>query len=321
MTIYRSLGAPNYRTQWNSVGIRNAGQSFWTENLNGFNYPVGIYVDQDRTIYVADALNHRIVAWPIHHKASIRVAGAGDGSGDRSHQLNRPMTVIFDSEFEDLFICDFGNRRVVRWPRRQLSNHTRLVAPNKEGQTIIGNIECFGLAMDVKGFLYVTDVVQHEVKRYDRDGNQQETSTVAGGHGRGKGLDQLDYPTYLFIDDQFTLYVSDTNNHRVMKWRRGATKGIIVAGGEKQGTSLGHLTFPRGLWVDVWGYVYVVDQSNNRVMRWKEGVANGTIIAGGKGQGAHPNQLANPQGLFFDYLGNMFVSDCDNHRIQYFTVK
>ena len=309
-------GAPNYRARWKTNAITIAGQSGWTSKLDGFHYPLGICIDPDRTIYVADSANHRIVAWPIHSQVGVHLAGTGR-QGDRPYHLNMPMDVVYSVELDELFICDWGNIRVMRWPRRQLTNQTRLASPNSEGKSIIGNIECFGVALDVQGYLYVANVAKHEVRRYDRDGNDQGTRPVAGGHGKGKGLHQLDYPTYIFVDDQFTLYISDTLNHRVMKWARGASQGSIVAGGQSEGKSLGQLSFPRGLWVDAWGYVYVVDQSNNRVMRWKEGSANGTVIAGGKGQGVKADQLTNPQGLAFDHLGHMFVSDCDNHRIQY----
>jgi hypothetical protein len=34
------------------------------------------------------------------------------------------------------------------------------------------------------------------------------------------------------------LYVSDRDNHRVMKWIKDAKEGIVVAGGNGQGNSL-----------------------------------------------------------------------------------
>lgn len=43
---------------------------------------------------------------------------------------------------------------------------------------------------------------------------------VAGGHGKGNRLDQLDRPTYLCVDQ---------SNNRVMKWAKNAVEGIVVA--------------------------------------------------------------------------------------------
>ncbi|CAF3894376.1 unnamed protein product [Rotaria sordida] len=70
---------------------------------------------------------------------------------------------------------------------------------------------------------------------------------VAGGNGDGVGLNQFKWPTYIFVDQQETVYVSDTDNHRVMKWNKGAKEGIVVAGGQGHGKTLTQLWNPNGL--------------------------------------------------------------------------
>jgi hypothetical protein len=66
------------------------------------------------------------------------------------------------------------------------------------GEAIIENIHCFGLTMDDQNFLYVTDKEKREVRRY-RMGETNGT-VVAGGHGQGSRLNQLDEPNYVFVD-------------------------------------------------------------------------------------------------------------------------
>ena len=113
-----------------------------------------------------------------------------------------------------------GNRRVVRWCRRQGTT---------QGEVIVGNIDCAGLAIDHQRYLYVSDTEKDEVRRYtigDKNG-----IVVAGGNGQGNQLNQLNCPTYLFVDEEQAVYVSDTYNHRVMKWNKDANQGIVVAGG------------------------------------------------------------------------------------------
>ncbi|CAF1299392.1 unnamed protein product [Adineta steineri] len=94
---------------------------------------------------------------------------------------------------------------------------------------------------------------------------------MAGGNGKGDQLNQLNDPRYIFIDEEQSVYVSNTNNHRVMKWRKDAKEGRIVAGGHGEGTNLNQLSSPRGVIVDSLSQIYVADFSNNRVMRWCEG--------------------------------------------------
>jgi len=45
------------------------------------------------------------------------------------------------------------------------------------------------------------------------------------------------------------MYIAENNNHRVMKWLKGAKKGIIVAGGNGVGSDLNQLNAPRGIQV------------------------------------------------------------------------
>ncbi|CAF1220588.1 unnamed protein product, partial [Rotaria magnacalcarata] len=99
--------------------------------------------------------------------------------------------------------------------------------------------------------------------------------------GKGTGLNQLNWPTYIFVDRQQNVYVSDRDNHRVMKWNKGAKEGIVVAGGQGTGSALTQLYYPNGIFVDTLGTLYVADDRNHRVMRWAQGDnKQGTVIVG-----------------------------------------
>ncbi|CAF2058621.1 unnamed protein product, partial [Rotaria magnacalcarata] len=100
--------------------------------------------------------------------------------------------------------------RVVRWSRR---------SGTTQGEVLIDNIACWGLAMDEQRYLYVSDYGKHEVRRYQL--GEEICTLVAGGNGEGAGLNQLDFPGYLFVDRDHSVYVSDYSNHRVMKWVEG----------------------------------------------------------------------------------------------------
>ncbi|CAF1259094.1 unnamed protein product, partial [Rotaria sordida] len=210
-----------------------------------------------------------------------QVVAGGNAKGNRLDQLNEPSDVLSDKETDSLIICD--TRRVVRW-----SHHSGTT----QGEILIDNISCYGLTMDDQRYLYISDYKKHEVRRYqigDKNG-----TLVAGGNGKGAGLDQLNEPRYIFVDQQQTVYVSDNNNHRVMKWNKGAKEGIVVAGGQGEGNALTQLSYPNGLFVDTLGTIYVADSSNHRVMRWPKGAKQGTVIAGGNGCGKGANQFSYP---------------------------
>ena len=292
---------PNAR--WKQNGITIAGGNGQGNGINQLSNPLGLYVDNDQNVYVADQSNHRIVKWKSGATSGQVVTG-GNQQGSGAHQLSYPVDVIIDKERDSLIVCDYSNRRVIRWP---CQNGT-------SGEIIISNIDCGGLTMDENESLYIVDCGKHEVKRYGR--GESEGRVVAGGNGRGNRLDQLSDPYYVFVDRDHSVYVSDCGNDRVMKWIEGAKQGIVVAGGQGQGNDLTQLSYPEGVIVDELGTVYVSDGRNDRIMRWSKGATQGSVIVSGNGEGSQSNQLNSPRGLSFDRHGNLYVVDYGNHRVQ-----
>ncbi|CAF0818433.1 unnamed protein product [Adineta ricciae] len=294
-------------SKWKQNGNIIAGTSAPGNQPNQLYDPRGIFVHGEdcQMIFVADLGNHRVMEWKCGETHGEIVAG-GNGQGNRMEQLDRPTNVIVDKTDESLIICDWGNSRVVRWSRRNPGDL----------QAIIFNIDCCGLAMDYNGDLYVSDLVKNEVRRW-KEGDTNGV-LVAGGNGEGDNLNQLNYPSYIFVDDDYSVYVSDTLNHRVVKWTKCAREGVVVAGGQGQGNSLSQLSCPMGVLVDYLGNVYVADFYNHRVMRWAPGASKGQIVIGGNGQGTQPDQLNGPTGLSMDHQGNLYVVNRGNHQVQKF---
>ncbi|CAF4075997.1 unnamed protein product, partial [Rotaria sp. Silwood1] len=230
----------------------------------------------------------------------------GNGEGNALNQLNRPSDVILDRATDHLLVCDRQNKRVVRWPHH---NGTR-------GELILSNIECYGLTMDDRGFLYVSVLDKNEVRRFKVGGSQG--TVVAGGNGEGGRLDQLNSSTYLFVDRDHSLYVSDSNNHRIVKWVEGAKEGKVVAGGNGPGNDVKQLFNPMGVLVDPMGTVYVADSRNNRIMCWPRERAEGNVVIGASGVGNVRNQLDSPFGLSFDRHGHLYVVNFGRGTVQIF---
>ena len=54
-------------------------------------------------------------------------------------------------------------------------------------------------------------------------------SVIAGGHGCGSSLTQIDNSYGLFVDNQSNIYISEYRNHRVVLWTpNNITAGILV---------------------------------------------------------------------------------------------
>ncbi|CAF4441905.1 unnamed protein product, partial [Adineta steineri] len=152
--------------------------------------------DNKKYIFIADRYNDRIVEWKYNAKEGQIIAG-GDGRGNRMDQLNSPTDVIVDEQNHSIIIADYGNSRVIQWV-------------NQNQQILIENIDCYGLAMDKNGFLYVSDREKNEVRRW-KMGEYNEGIVVAGGNRQGDQLNQLSFPNFIFVDEDQSVYVSDDN--------------------------------------------------------------------------------------------------------------
>ncbi|CAF1050312.1 unnamed protein product [Adineta steineri] len=294
--------------KWVQNGLTVAGGNGRGNKNFHLNNPVGLYIDDDQTLYITDQSNHRIVQWKWSATSGEVLVG-GNGQGNGTNQLSNPRNVILDKERDSLIICDSGNRKVIRWSRRN------------DGiiETIISNISCQDLAMDEDGSLYVIDGERNEVRRYQRE--EPRETVVAGRNGKGNGSNQFSNPKYLFVDRDHSVYVSDHDNHRVLKWTKDAKEGIVVAGNQTQGNNYTQLSKPYGIVVDQLGTVYVADGGNHRIIRWFRGATEGNVIVGGNDMGGQSNQLRFPVDLSFDRHGNLYVVDNENHRVQKFNIE
>ncbi|CAF1522952.1 unnamed protein product [Adineta steineri] len=246
----------NDEARWSQQGITVAGGNGDGSALNQFCYPVGIYVHDDESIFIADSWNERIMQWKRGATEGQVVAG-GNGYGLRLNQLYEPSDVILDKETNSLIICDAKNSRVMKWSLQEGTT---------TGEILIDKIWCWGLAMDDQRNLYVTDVANQAVRRYKM--GESTGTVVAGGNGQGDQSNQLSVPYCVFVDQDYAVYVSDQQNHRVMKWTKGARTGIIVAGGRGSGLNLIQMGDPCGMFVDKKGTVFVAENGYGRVTRW-----------------------------------------------------
>ncbi len=144
-----------------------------------------------------------------------------------------------------------------------------------------------GVAVDpVSGKLFVADVGNHRVLRFSA------AATITNGGAAEAVLGQADFvsgnsglsdtrmkgPSYLEVDSTGRLWVSDTDNHRVLWFDDAASKpsGAAADGvlGQSDFVSDGYaisssgMRFPRGLEVDVDGNLWVADSGNHRVLRF-----------------------------------------------------
>ena len=198
-----------------------------------------------------------------------------------------------------------------------------------------------GLAVDARGNIYISDTLNHRVRRVDiRTG---EIDTVAGtgkkgfeNDGGNADMATLNGPTGLAFDSLGNLYIADTGNNRIRKIDRHSGFLVNVAGNGETGDSgdfdlaqNARLNKPSALVFDSYGNLFIADTGNHQV-RWVEPKRHliftiaGTGKRGFSGEGDRKctdSAFSNPTGLAVDKDGRLYISDTDNQRIRRLTVE
>ena len=270
--------------------------------------PMGLAIDNNPgpnqgTLYIADALNHRIrkvdPSGVIMTVAGNGTAGyAGDnavGGAITSVQLDFPTGVAVNSS-GDVFIADRDNHRI-----RKLTVLTATVT------TVAGS------GSDIVGAF--------------ADGLNPGDAT---------SLARLNQPSGVAVDGSNNVYIADTANHRIRKLTVGTATVTTVAGDgtpEFDGdgvvggaTSTASLNQPNGVAVDPANsnLVYIADTRNQRIRRLTVSTATIAPVAGSSiyGFGGDTGSalsafLASPNGVALNAAGTtVFIADTDNARLR-----
>lgn len=185
------------------------------------------------------------------------------------------------------------------------------------------------IAIDAAGNVYVTDELNHVVRKVTADGF---ITTVAGtpeikgysGNGGPAVLAKLNRPWGIAVNKEGHIFIADTKNHVV---RKVDGEGIIsnYAGNGNKGysgdngpASAATLNEPMGIALDGEGNLYIADEHNNVVrMVTAKGII--TTFAGVAGAGdardgmaATMAKLTNPRDVAVDDNGVVYIIDYNN---------
>ena len=173
---------------------------------------------------------------------------------------------------------------------------------------------CYALFL-TKNSLYCSIQYAHRVVKRSLNSSDTQVTTVAGTGCAGYQPHMLHYQRGIFVTNDSSLYVADTNNHRVQLFRAGQLNGTTMAGREALGTV--QLLNPTAVMMDGDGYLFILDCYHYRV------VGSGPygfrcVVGCTGGKGSSLSQLSASMSMAFDSYGNIFVVDTDNNRVQKF---
>ena len=137
-----------------------AGTSTPGSTSNELDGPIGLFIDMNLNLYVADCLNDRVQLFQSGQSYGITVAG--DGSPNPTISLFRPTGIMLDSD-RYLFIVDYKNSRIVG---SGANGFRCLVGCHGKGPKSNQLNEPFAFSFDHSGNIFVADEWNHRIQKF-----------------------------------------------------------------------------------------------------------------------------------------------------------
>jgi len=323
-----------------TAGFSGDGGLATSANLN---YPSGILVSGDGTIFVADSFNSR-VRMLTKSVLQLITTFAGSGSlgdgGPATSAIISPLNGVTRDTQGNLFIGD-STSNIIRKVNTAgiistIAGIPFLAGPGGDGGPASQASLSFpsGLAFDSQGNLFVADPGNDSVREISPSGI---ISTYAGNATPGNSGDggpatqaQLIRPYGIGFDAFDNLYIADADNnnirrvdaitHVITTVAGNGTAGFSGDGGPATSASL---SFPSNVRVDSQGNLFIAEFGNARIRRVDHvtGVittfaGNGSFNLSGDGGLAALAGIGAVWGLGFDATGNLFFTDDSNQAIR-----
>ena len=124
-------------------------------------------------------------------------------------------------------------------------------------------VEPRGIFVTVNLDLYVADSGNNRIQLFP---SGQLNATTVAGNGSSYSM-TLNSPTAVVLDADKNLFVSDFNNHRIVRFSSSNCQCLFGCTGGS-GAGMNQLNNPHSLSFDSNGNLYVVDVGNNRIQKF-----------------------------------------------------
>jgi tripartite motif-containing protein 71 len=237
--------------------------------------------------------------------------------GPSGPRLRCPMDIAVDDATQSIYVISREEPRVARWTFEgdfvtDFGGPGSVAFGGAKGK-VDGELLWPSSVAVASDAVYVTEEAPHRLQKFTPDG--KFVAKWGGDAPNGSWLHgQFNRPSGVAVDAEDQVYVVDTYNHRIQKFR---STGAFVQQWGRHGSGAGELSYPWGIDVDsALGRAYVSDWKNDRVQVFG---LDGTFLTTFGRAGSGPGELHRPAGIAVDLDGNVAVADWGNNRVQVFS--
>ncbi|HOX55930.1 MAG TPA: NHL repeat-containing protein [Candidatus Paceibacterota bacterium] len=245
--------------------------------------PQGIAVDSVGFIYVADTANATIRRISPEGTVSLFAGSTGnanslDGTGANAY-FHQPEGLAVDGD-DHVYVADAWNHTIRKITPAGVVTTLAGLAGNLGSADGTNSKARFNrpaaIALDGAANLYVTDSLNHTIRRITPGGAVSTIAGLAGVWGSADGTNstaRFFHPQGICAADAATLFVVDSGNQALRKLAANGTNWVVstVAGlpgiaGFADGTgSAAQFGLPVGAALDAAGNLYLADSGNNAI--------------------------------------------------------
>ncbi|CAF4107638.1 unnamed protein product, partial [Adineta steineri] len=297
--VKRSLNDPLMTSNRVATGTSIKGSA-----SNQLASPVGIFVDVNLNLYVADCGNDRVQLFNSGESNGVTVAGSG--SVNPTITLRCPSGIMLDAE-KYLFIVDQLNHRIVG---SGLNGFRCLIGCYGRGFQSSHLNSPFSFSFDHSGNIFVTDQSNHRIQKFllmndsfALSFNQPRFCSTATWNSNGitfanRSIIGQD-PRAIFVSRTNTIYVANQENNTIVIWQEESVNPTKII--------FGDFTKPSSLFVSSNGDIYIDDgNQNGRVQKWI--LETSTFVTA-------MNVSSECDGLFVDIDDTLYCSMSRHNRV------
>ncbi|CAF5030422.1 unnamed protein product, partial [Rotaria sp. Silwood1] len=258
---------------WNQNTTRIV-SSLWNSS---YQFTIGDFdIDSADNIYVMETYNKQIYKYAPNSTVGIYVAGPGASSTYTLQRLFVDSNGIIYT-YESRYSYPIYNYRIQRYDSNNWINGTIMFGETQCGSDLNSFCGCVDIVADRQGSVYCSDSNNYRIIKITP--NNSIAIVVAGvTNTTGSQLNLLSYPQGLFVDANYTLYVLDAGNNRVVAFSPGNQYARLLFSSSisTSYSSIYYNYIMGGLTLDNSGNIYVAGVNN--ITRWAPSTSTVTTI-------------------------------------------